>query len=88
MHNDSISITIKLLFELGLGEKKEKLFIVSVSILEDIVAVFLLSFISSLNFIHFESLIFSLVKSFFYNILFNINFFKIFQNNIFFNSTK
>ena len=61
----STSITIKLLSELGLGEKKEKLFIVSISILEDIVAVFLLSFISNLNFIYFESLIFSLVKSLF-----------------------
>ena len=64
----STAVTFKLLSELGLERKREKTFILSVSILEDIAAIFLLSFISSLNFANFvniETLIFSLVKSIF-----------------------
>jgi Kef-type K+ transport system membrane component KefB len=81
----STSITFKLLSELGLERKREKLFILSVSILEDIASIFLLSFISSLGFVSFvsiETLIFSLVKSLFL-ILFLILIFSRFLKPIF-----
>jgi len=61
----STTITFKLLSELRLEKEKEKLFIFSVSVLEDFASVFLLSFISGLNFVSLESSIFSLVKSLF-----------------------
>ena len=61
----STTITFKLLSELGLEKEKEKLFVFSVSVLEDFTSVFLLSFISGLNFVSLELSIFSFVKSLF-----------------------